>query len=242
MEIIPAIDLREGRCVRLVHGEMEAETVYSADPPAMARHWESLGARRLHVIDLDGAFSGSPKHLPIVREITRAVAIPIQFGGGLRSLETIRECFHAGVDRVILGTAALSSPDLVMGAIEEYPGRIYIALDARGGNVAVKGWKETTSVGVIPMAEKLGVWGVAGLIYTDISRDGTLSGPNLEGLEALTRETRLPVIASGGVGTLEHIRSLLSLSLQGVQGVIVGKALYDGAVDLKKALELVAGE
>lgn len=242
MEIIPAIDLRGGKCVRLIKGEVEAETVYSGDPPAMARHWESLGARRLHVIDLDGAFRGSPEHLHVVREITRAVGIPIQFGGGLRSLETIRECFQSGVDRVILGTAVLDSPDLARAAAEEYPGRIFIALDARQGKVAVQGWKETTAVEVISMARALGNWGIGGLIYTDISRDGTLSGPNLEDLQALACQTQLPVIASGGIGNLDHIRALLRLGLQRVQGIIVGKALYDGAIDLRKALDLAAGE
>lgn len=241
MEIIPAIDLKEGKCVRLLRGEEAAETVYSGDPVAMARRWESLGARRLHIIDLDGAFSGMPKHLAVIRDVVRAVGLPIQVGGGLRSLDSITDCFDSGADRVILGTAVFSSSELVRATVERYPRRAWVSLDVRVGKVAIRGWKQTTSMDLIETARMLEDWGIGGLVYTDISRDGMLSGPNVGELQRLMRATALPVIASGGVGSMEHIRSLLKLDSRPVQGVIVGKALYDGAVDLRRALDLAAG-
>lgn len=241
MEIIPAIDLKGGRCVRLVMGNEASETVYSRDPLAMARHWEFLGARRLHVIDLDGAFSGAPKHLPVIRDMARTISIPVQVGGGLRSLDSIAACFDSGVDRVILGTAVFDSPELVKGAVQSYPGRVWVGLDVREGKVAIKGWKEGTLLDLNTTAGTLDTWEIGGLVYTDISRDGMLSGPNMNELRSLLQATRLPVIASGGVGSLDHLQALLELGSRSVQGVIVGKALYDGAVDLRRALHLVAG-
>lgn len=237
MLIIPAIDLRGGRCVRLVQGRADAETVYSDDPVAVARAFAEAGARRLHVVDLDGAFEGLPRNLDVVTAIVQAVDIPVELGGGIRDMAAVDEVLRRGVQWVILGTAAVEQPELVDEACRRHPGRILVGIDARNGQVAVRGWVEGTAVDAVALARDMGRRGVEEIIFTDIARDGTLQGPNLEAL-ARVAAAGPRVIASGGVSSLDDVRALTALEAQGVVGVIIGKALYTGAVDLKEALAL----
>jgi phosphoribosylformimino-5-aminoimidazole carboxamide ribotide isomerase len=241
MLIIPAVDIRGGKCVRLKQGRPEEETVFSDDPVAMGLKWQEAGAQWLHVVDLDGAFSSQPRNLDTIRRLRRALTIPMELGGGLRTLETIAAYAELGVDRLILGTVVLKDPDLAARACAGFPGRIAFGLDARDGRLAVEGWTETSTKTALEVARNLAGLQPAALIYTDISRDGVKRGINLEATQALAEAIDLPVIASGGVSSLDDIRALLPLEPLGVVGVIVGRALYDGNLDLREAIRLAQG-
>jgi len=236
MLLIPAVDLKDGKCVRLVQGKADRVKVYSSDPAKVARRWQKEGARFLHVVDLDGAFSGETKNLPALKRILEAVTIPIEFGGGVRSLGIIAKLLSLGVDRVILGTAAIENKGLVHKAIQRFgPERIVVGIDARGGKVAVRGWKKRTEVTALSLARRMKALGVRRFIYTDIARDGMLSGPNLPALKAMVKESGLAVIASGGISTLKDIQKVAAI---GVEGMIIGKALYEGKFTLREALRI----
>ncbi|MGI6558423.1 MAG: 1-(5-phosphoribosyl)-5-[(5-phosphoribosylamino)methylideneamino]imidazole-4-carboxamide isomerase [Limnochordia bacterium] len=237
MLIIPAIDLRGGKCVRLVQGDPQAQTIYGDDPVAVARRWTEGGAERLHVVDLDGAFSGSPQHLDLIGRISQ-VGPPIQVGGGLRTLEAIDALLAAGASYAIIGTAALSDPELLQQACKRHPGRILVGIDARDGQVAVKGWTEKTNQSARELALQVRDVGVNEIIFTDISRDGMLKGPNLKSLADML-DLGLKVIASGGVSSLDDIRAISKLP--NISGIIIGKALYTGDINLDEALALVRG-
>jgi phosphoribosylformimino-5-aminoimidazole carboxamide ribotide isomerase len=238
MLIIPAVDIRGGQCVRLRQGRLDAETVFSDDPVAMGLRWQEAGASLLHVVDLDGAFTSQPQNLEVIGRLRRALSIPMELGGGLRTLKTMAAYADLGVDRLILGTVALKDPDLAARACAQFPGRIAFGLDARDGLLAVEGWTETSQKTALEVAQSLAPLKPAALIYTDISRDGVKKGVNLTATRALAAAVDLPVIASGGVSSLQDIEALLPLEQVGVVGVIVGRALYDGNLDLKEALEL----
>ncbi|MBM4273009.1 MAG: 1-(5-phosphoribosyl)-5-[(5-phosphoribosylamino)methylideneamino]imidazole-4-carboxamide isomerase [Deltaproteobacteria bacterium] len=241
MLIFPAVDIKGGKCVRLKQGRKEDETVFSDDPPAMGRQWQDLGAAWLHVVDLDGAFSSRPQNLEVIRSLRQALTIPMQLGGGIRTLDTIRAYLDLGIDRVILGTVVWKAPDLVARACADYPGRIAVGLDARDGLLAVEGWTETSTLKVLDAAKTLEPLKPAAFIYTDIARDGVQRGVNIEATRALAQAVALPVIASGGVSSLDDIRALLPLEPLGVMGVIVGRALYDGNFSLPEAIGVAAG-
>lgn len=238
MLVIPAIDLKGGKCVRLLRGDLQAETVYGDDPVAMGRRWQEAGARYLHVVDLDGAVSGTPVNGAAIAGLCSALSIPVEVGGGVRTIERAGAVLALGADRVIFGTAALEQPALVADACRRFPGRVAVGIDAREGKVAVKGWLETSDVTAIDLARKLEGAGVACIIYTDIERDGTQQGVNVAATRALAEAIEIPVIASGGVGSLADIEALLPCEAAGVTGVIVGRALYTGAVRLEDALRL----
>ena len=239
MVIIPAIDLKDGRCVRLRQGDMNQETSYSQDPPAMAQHWEALGAQRLHVVDLNGAVDGKPKNFDHVLAITQAISIPVQVGGGIRSLDTIREYLSHGVSKVVLGTAVLENPSLLEEASREFPDRILIGVDVKDGMVAVHGWTNVSDSTPEDVFQSLKPYALSGVIFTEISRDGMLDGPNLPALEHAARTSPFPVIASGGVTRVEDIHAVKKLG-PNICGVIVGKALYEGTLTLPAALEAAA--
>ncbi len=238
MEIIPAIDLKAGQCVRLYQGDMDRATVYSDDPVAVARRWQDAGAERLHVVDLDGAVSGTGANTAVIEQVCRSVDLPMQLGGGLRSLEAIERVFSLGVQRVILGTVAYRQPDIVAEACRRFAGRIAVGIDARAGKVAVQGWTEATELGSTKLAEQCQDMGVSGIVYTDIVRDGTAQGVNIEATRALARAVQIPVIASGGVASLEDIERLRLHEADGIRGLIIGRALYTGAVELAEAIRL----
>jgi phosphoribosylformimino-5-aminoimidazole carboxamide ribotide isomerase len=238
--LIPAIDLKGGRCVRLEQGKADRAKVYSKDPAKVAKCWQNEGARYLHVVDLDGAFSGKPENLLALKRILDAVSIPVEFGGGVRDPGTISKLLFLGVARVILGTAAIENKGLVQKAIQRFgPERIVVGIDARGGKVAVRGWKKRTEVTALSLAKRMKALGVQRIIYTDIARDGMLSGPNLPGLKKMARGSGLKVIASGGISSLKDIKKVNALS---VEGLIIGKALYEAKVSLKAALSLFPSE
>jgi phosphoribosylformimino-5-aminoimidazole carboxamide ribotide isomerase len=236
MIIIPAIDIKDGQCVRLYQGEMDQATVYFPNPADAARHWMEQGAERLHVVDLNGAVEGRPVHKGEIAVICKALSIPVQLGGGLRSLDAVEEAFGLGVARVILGTAAYANPDFLRDACAKFPEKIIVGIDARAGRVAVKGWKETTSMDAVDLAVRCQADGASRIIYTDISRDGTRDGVNITETRRVARAVKIPVIASGGVATLDDIRRLKEIEQDGVEGVIVGRALYTGAFTLKDAI------
>ena len=238
--IIPAIDLRGGRCVRLVQGDPNRETVYADDPVAVARTFAAAGARRLHVVDLDGAFAGLPSNLSVAAAIAKAVDVPVELGGGIRTMAAIEAVLAAGITYVILGTAAIEQPELVEEACRRFPGRVLVGIDAREGRVAVRGWAEGTDKDAVELAREMRGLGVQQVIFTDIARDGMLSGPNLAALERVA-QAGVEVIASGGVSSLADVRAIASMRERGVAGAIIGKALYTGAVDLKEALAVAAG-
>lgn len=236
MLIYPAIDLRKGRCVRLVRGDVRDETVYSKEPSSMAKLWQLKGAKYLHVVDLDGALTGAPKNLKFVYQIAKAVRIPIQFGGGIRDLDLIKEVLDNGIRRVILGTNALSL-DFLTKALKRFgASRIVVGVDSRDGKVAIRGWKDVTDKSAIEFAQELEKAGVKHLIFTDVKRDGLLSGPNFKGIKAMACAVNIPLIASGGVASVKDIKHLKNLEKYGVSGCIIGKALYTGALDLKDAV------
>jgi phosphoribosylformimino-5-aminoimidazole carboxamide ribotide isomerase len=239
MIVIPAVDLRGGRCVRLREGRADAETVFSEDPVAMAERWAAQGARRLHVVDLDGAFAGAPRQTSLIAAIARAVApVPVEAGGGLRDLAAVEAALAAGAAWAVVGTRAALDPVFLKDVCRRFPGQIIVAVDGRGPRVAVKGWTEVVSETVGELAARARDGGAAALLYTDVSRDGTGLGPNLADTEALARAVRMPILASGGVGSVEDLRRLAGLP--GVAGAVVGQALYTGAVDLAVALGALA--
>jgi phosphoribosylformimino-5-aminoimidazole carboxamide ribotide isomerase len=238
MIVIPAIDLKEGRCVRLEQGLMEKDTVYSDDPAAQARAWQEQGGELLHLVDLDGAFAGVPRNREAIAAIVAAVDIPTELGGGIRDLETIEAYLQLGITRVILGTAAKENPALVAEACRLFAGRIVVGIDARGGKVAVRGWSDVTEKSAVELAREMQGYGVEAIIYTDIARDGMMQGPNIEATRQLAEAISIPVIASGGVSSLKDIENLMAIESSGVVGVITGKAIYTGALDLRAAVEL----
>lgn len=239
MEIIPAIDLLEGRCVRLYQGDYAQSQVFDENPVAVARQWAEQGATRLHLVDLDGAKVGHPVNQAAIEAIVRAVDIPVQVGGGLRDQKAVADLLALGVERVILGTVAVEQPDLVAQLCQAFSGQIVVGIDARNGKVATRGWLETSEVDAVPLAQQMAEMGVAAIIYTDIHRDGTLQGANKQALRELASAISVPVIASGGISSTSDLLSLLSLESLGVTGVIVGRALYTGAVSLKEAIRAV---
>lgn len=237
MLVIPAIDLRDGCCVRLLRGDPRKQTVYSKDPEQVALKWERLGAKYLHIVDLDGAFSGTSVNAGAVERIATVIKIPFQLGGGLRTANAVEEAFKRGVTRVIIGTMAIENPALLKDLAAEYGERIVVGLDARNGKVAVKGWVEESEASVEELASQLESMGIKELIYTDINRDGTLKGPNLNAVGKLARSTGLSLIASGGISSLGELLELKKLYKYGVRGVIIGKALYSGCFTLPEAIK-----
>jgi phosphoribosylformimino-5-aminoimidazole carboxamide ribotide isomerase len=238
MLVIPAIDLKEGKCVRLEQGLMDKDTVFNDNPAAQARAWQDQGAEMLHIVDLDGAFAGEPKNRAAIEAIVKAITIPSQLGGGIRDIKTIEAYLALGLSRVIIGTAAQRNPELVKEACTRFPGQIVVGIDAKNGMVAVQGWAEVTDITAVDLARKFEDCGVAAIIYTDISRDGMLQGPNLEATKALAEAVSIPVIASGGVSSLKDIENLMAIEASGITGVITGKAVYTGAIKLAEAVAL----
>jgi phosphoribosylformimino-5-aminoimidazole carboxamide ribotide isomerase len=239
MNLYPAIDLKDGNCVRLLRGEMEAATVFNTDPADQARAFKNAGFERLHLVDLNGAFEGKPVNAEAVEKILAATDVPAQLGGGIRDLATIAMWLEKGLSRVILGTVALRNPELVKEACREFPGAIAVGIDARGGMVAVEGWAETSETSALDLARKFEDAGVEAIIYTDIDRDGALQGVNVEATRDLAAAISIPVIASGGVASIVDIENLLAVQESGIEGVIIGRALYDGRIDPAAALDLV---
>ncbi len=236
MIVIPAIDLKEGKCVRLLQGRMDDATVYSDNPAETARRWEAEGAELLHIVDLDGAFTGSQKNLDGIKEIREAVKIDIEVGGGIRDMNRIEQLLSLGVNRIILGTVAVEKPELVKEASKKYPGKILVGIDAKNGFAATKGWVEVTQIKAKELALKTQEYGAAGIIYTDISKDGMLTGPNIEATREMVESLNMPVIASGGVSSIDDIKRLSGI--KGLWGVITGKAIYSGALNLKEAIRI----
>ncbi len=237
MLLIPAIDLKDGHCVRLKQGAMENATVFSEDPAAMARHWIDQGARQLHLVDLNGAFAGKPKNEAAIKAVLNEVGdeVPVQLGGGIRDLDTIERCLDDGISYVIIGTAAVKNPGFLHDACSAFPGHIIVGLDARDGKVAVDGWSKLTGHDVIDLARKFENYGVESVIYTDIGRDGMLSGVNIEACVKLAQALHIPVIASGGIGSMKDIRALCAVQDEGITGAITGRAIYEGLLDFQKA-------
>jgi len=243
MLIIPAIDLKDGKCVRLKQGDMDKVTVFSEDPPAMAAHWLAQGAQRLHVVDLNGAQAGRPKNEAVIKKIVAAAGddMPVQLGGGIRDLDTIERYLDDGVSYVIIGTQAVKTPGFLHDACGAFPGHVMVALDARDGKVAVDGWSKMTRHEVVDLAKKFEDYGVEAIIYTDIGRDGMLTGVNIEATVRLARELSVPVIASGGITDLKDIEALRAVESEGIVGAITGRALYEGTLDFAQALAAAGG-
>ena len=239
MLIIPAIDLKDGQCVRLKQGLMDQATIFSDSPAEMARHWLDQGARRLHLVDLNGAFAGKPKNEPAIKAILDEVGddIPVQLGGGIRDLDTIERCLDDGLSYVIIGTAAVKNPGFLHDACYAFPGHIIVGLDARDGKVATDGWSKMTGHDVIDLARKFEDYGVEAIIYTDIGRDGMMTGVNVEATLRLAKAIKVPVIASGGLASLDNIRALKGHEADGIVGAIAGRAIYEGTLDFKAAVE-----
>lgn len=235
MIIYPAIDVKDGNCVRLVQGQFSDVTVYSDDPVEMGLKWESMGAQYLHVVDLDGARTGEPRNIAVISELAVKLGIPLQLGGGIRSIETIEILLCKGIQRVILGTSAVRNPELVKEALKNFENNVVIGIDAKDGMVAIEGWAKTSDFTAVGFARKMEDLGAKTIIYTDISRDGMLAGPNLKAMEEMVKAVNVEIIASGGVGKLEDVKNLKEI---GMPGVIIGKALYTGAVDLAEALKI----
>src|SRR3954464_9246530 len=244
MHIIPAIDIKDGHCVRLRQGDMHSATVFSEDPAAMAQHWLELGAERLHIVDLNGAVAGVPKNELAIREIVSVIGeeIPLQLGGGIRDLDTIERYLDDGISYVIIGTAAVKNPGFLHEACDAFPGHIMVGLDAKDGKVATDGWSKLTKHDVIDLAKRFQDYGVEAVIYTDIGRDGMMSGVNIEATLRLAQALTAPVIASGGLNSLDDIRKLRALESEGVTGAITGRAIYEGKLDFAEALKAAAGE
>ena len=242
MLIIPAIDLKDGKCVRLQQGDMDSATVFSEDPPAMAKHWLDQGAKRLHVVDLNGAQAGKPKNEAVIRRIVDAAGdMPVQLGGGIRDLDIMERYLDDGVSYVIIGTAAVKTPGFLHDACGAFPGHVMVALDARDGKIAVEGWSKMTRHEVVDLAKKFEDYGVEAIIYTDIGRDGMLTGVNIEATVRLARELSVPVIASGGITDLKDIEALRAVESEGIIGAITGRALYQGTLDFAQALAAAQG-
>jgi len=240
MDLIPAIDLKEGKCVRLRQGRMDDETIFSDDPVAIAGRWVDAGAHRLHIVDLDGAFAGSPKNHQVIQAIAKAFPdLDIQVGGGIRNADTVETYLDDGVRYTIIGTRAVSEPHFVNDLCLSFPGHIIVGLDAKDGKVAIDGWSKLSNHDVIDMAQHFEHDGVAAIVYTDISKDGMMKGVNVEATVKLAQAVRVPVIASGGVTNLDDIKNLLKVEEEGINGVIIGRALYEGTIDLAEAQKLV---
>ncbi len=243
MLIIPAIDIKDGKCVRLQQGEMQSATVFSDRPGQTATKWKDFGAQRLHVVDLNGAFAGKPKNAAAIKEIVAAMGdIPIQLGGGIRDLETIERYLDDGITYIVIGTAAVKSPGFLHEACDAFPGHIIVALDAKDGKVATDGWSKLTGHDVIDLARRFQDYGVEAVLYTDIGRDGMLTGVNIDATVKLAKELTIPVIASGGLSNLDDIKRLQAVEDEGIMGVIAGRSIYEGTLDFKQALELTAGQ
>ena len=242
MLILPAIDLKGGKCVRLYKGEMDTAKVYSELPEETARKWQSQGARMIHVVDLDGAVAGEPRNLGAIARILETVDVPIELGGGIRSREVVENYLQLGVDRIVLGTAAHTNTDLVRALCETFPGKIAVGIDARGGYVAVQGWQEITEKSAMSLARELEESGVSHIIYTDIERDGAMTGPNLDSTSTLAEAIGVPVVLSGGMHTQEDVARVAGLEKKGIKGVILGRSLYEGTIDLAEAIKEFQGE
>jgi|TARA_B110000003_G_scaffold114872_1_gene117529 phosphoribosylformimino-5-aminoimidazole carboxamide ribotide isomerase len=240
MLIIPAIDLKDGKCVRLKQGRMEESTIFSENPAEMAKKWFNQGARRLHLVDLDGAFAGKPINDSAIKSIVSELGkkIPIQLGGGIRNLNTVESFLNSGVDSIIIGTAAVTHPEFLKEACYEFPGQIIVGLDAKDGDVAINGWAKLTGQNVIDLAKRFEEYGAESIIYTDIGRDGMLGGVNIDATVKLSESLLVPVVASGGVSSLKDIEALCEVSNIGIRGVITGRAIYEGSLDFKAAQEL----
>ena len=236
MEIIPAIDLLNGKCVRLNQGNYNEVTKFNSDPVKQAQIWESQGARRLHLVDLDGAKTGEPINDLTIKKIKRSISIPIQLGGGIRTIDRAKELLGIGIDRIILGTIAIENPELVKVLSQEYPRRVAVGIDAKKGMVATRGWLKQSEISSLELAKQLNGLELAAIISTDIATDGTLKGPNVQALREITEISINPVIASGGIGSIADLISLSDFENEGIEGIIVGRALYDGSIDLKEAL------
>ena len=241
MYIIPAVDIKNGACVRLKQGIKERATVYSDTPYEVALKWELNGAQTIHVVDLDGAFAGEPKNEAAIRDVVRFTNCTIQVGGGIRTIETVERYLSFGVSRVVLGTSAVENASLVAEASKKFPGRIVVGIDAKNGKVATKGWVNPTDITPYALAKKLEGYGTSAIIYTDISRDGMMAGCNVEAVASLAESIQKPVIASGGVSSLEDIKKLMAVENKGVTGIIIGKALYTGTINLYDAISLAKG-
>jgi phosphoribosylformimino-5-aminoimidazole carboxamide ribotide isomerase len=239
MDVIPAVDIKNGKCVRLFQGKMESETVFSDDPAAMAKRWADEGAEIIHVVDLDGAIEKSPQNLESITKIINSVDAHIQVGGGIRNQSTIRMFLEIGVKRVIIGTEAIRNPKLVKDACKEFPGQIVVGIDARNGMVAIEGWTKTTQIKAVDLAIQFEDSGVAAINFTDIHRDGMETGPNIEETRRLAEAVNIPLVASGGISSIEDIRNLIPLESVGVVGVITGRALYSGTLNLREAIEVL---
>jgi len=235
VQVIPAIDIRAGKCVRLLQGQADQQTVYGNDPVAMARRWAEAGAPRLHIVDLDGAFAGQMHNFGVIQAMLQAISIPVQLGGGLRDLDAISRALEAGVQRVVLGTSALEQWDTLVAATQRFPGQVCVGIDSHNGQVATRGWQNISQIETIAFAQRVATTGVAAIIYTDITRDGMLQGPNISNITTLAQQVQVPVIASGGVAQLADLRQLGALEPFGVCGVIVGKALYEGRFAYQQA-------
>jgi len=238
-ELIPAIDLKEGQCVRLKQGRMEDATVYGSNAGEMAAHWQALGAKRLHVVDLDGAFAGKPANQEAIRDICQVMNIPVQLGGGLRDLSMIEGMLNLGVGRVILGSIAIADPKIVKDACIAFPGQICVGIDAKGGHVAVHGWDDVTDVKAVDLAKQFEDDGVSAIIYTDIARDGMMTGPNIEETVNLAKAVSIPVIVSGGVAEMNDVLACAKHVNDGICGAITGRAIYENTIDFAKAMELL---
>jgi phosphoribosylformimino-5-aminoimidazole carboxamide ribotide isomerase len=236
MKILPAIDLMEGKVVRLRKGDYADKTVFSDNPAAVARTFADAGAEMIHLVDLDGAKAGRPINIDAIRAISDAAQLPIEVGGGIRSIETIAAYLDLGATQVVLGTVAIENPDFVLAAADLFPDRIWVGLDCKDGKPATKGWVETVDVDPIELAERYAAMGAAGIVYTDIAKDGMMEGPNLAGLKAFAEGVSLPVIASGGVSSVADVAAIAGLGVANIAGAIVGRAIYDGAIDLKEAI------
>jgi phosphoribosylformimino-5-aminoimidazole carboxamide ribotide isomerase len=237
MLIIPAIDIKDGKCVRLLRGEEGTETVFSQNPVAVAKRWEGCGARLIHVVDLDGAFSGKPRNFELIKEIVKSVSCPVQIGGGIRDIETIERYLGTGLYRVILGTVALHNPEILTEANRRFPRRVAVGIDTKGRKIAVKGWKETVDFELKSFLNDLKSAGISVLVHTDIDRDGTLDGININAVEEFVKSSPIPVIASGGVSSPFDLERLSGLTRVGLLGAIVGKSIYSGKIDLRDAIE-----
>jgi len=236
--VIPAIDLKGGQAVRLKQGDFSRSTVYSSDPVEVAMRWQAAGARRIHIVDLDGSLAGTPRNREVIRRIASEITVPIELGGGIRDLDTIESYFDAGIRYAILGSVALKKPELVGAASAKFPGRVIVGIDARDGMVAVEGWTEATTRSAVELAGSFKQFNLDSIIYTDINRDGMETGVNLEATRKLAESVGIPVIASGGVASLQDIRELKKVEQSGIMGVIIGKALYTGAIRLEEAVKI----
>lgn len=241
MILFPAIDLKDGACVRLVKGDMAQATTFNTDPVAQAKEFENLGCEWIHIVDLNGAFEGRPVNDTVVKQIVSDVSLPIQLGGGIRDINLVEAWISLGIKRIVIGTAAVKNPELVNEACRLFPGRVAVGLDAKGGKVAVEGWAEETELTVLEMAKRFEGAGVAAIIFTDIDRDGVMTGPNIAATVALANAISIPVVASGGVSSLDDVQALVDAKCPGIEGVISGRAIYDGRLDVQAAVELLRG-